>query len=318
LTPRCEVLYYFLRKLLRLILILLLVTAATFLLLNLLPGDLALALLGHEATPAAIEQVRTDLGLDQPLVLRYLHWLIGFIHGDLGRSYITQVPILESIIDRLPVTIELVLLSQGLALLLAVPAGVLCAYKVGSRIDQLVNTAALFSLAAPVFITAIMLMFLFALKLRWLPSTGYVGFMTNPLSNLAHLALPALAIGLSEWPPLFSVLRADMIKTLQQDYIALAKAKGLGPAFILLRHALRPSSFTLVTISGLQIAAAIAGALVVETIFGLPGVGRMLTGAIYNRDVMLVQGCVTLISVGYVLINFGVDLIYALLDPRIR
>jgi len=162
------------------------------------------------------------------------------------------------------------------------------------------------------------LMFLFALKLRWLPSTGYVPLVADPLGNLSHLALPSLVIGLSEWPPLFAVLRADMIRTLQQDYIALARAKGLGPAFILLRHALRPSSFTLVTVFGLQIGAAIAGALVVETIFGLPGVGRLLTGAVYNRDLMLVQGCVALICVGYVLINFAVDLLYALLDPRIR
>jgi peptide/nickel transport system permease protein len=310
--------YYFLRKLTRLIPVLLLVTAATFLLLNLLPGDVALALLGNEATPAAIEQVRAELGLNQPLVLRYLHWLIGFMHGDLGRSYVTQVPILESIVDRLPVTIELMLLSQGFALLLAVPSGILCAYKAGSRIDRLISTAALFLFAAPVFITAIVLMFVFALKLRWLPSTGYAPFMADPLSNLAHFALPALAIGLSEWPPLFAVLRADMINTLQEDYIAFARAKGLGPAYILLRHALRPSSFTLVTILGLQIAAAIAGALVVETIFGLPGVGRMLMGAVYSRDMMLVQGCVTIISVGYVLVNFGVDLIYVLLDPRVR
>jgi peptide/nickel transport system permease protein len=310
--------HYVQRKVARLILILLLVTATTFLLLNLLPGDVAVALLGNEATQASIAQLRAELGLDQPLVLRYLHWLIGFIHGDLGRSYITQVPILESIVDRLPVTIELLLLSQTLALVFAVPAGVLCAYKAGSRIDRLISAAALFLLAAPVFITAIVLMFVFALKLRWLPSTGYVPFMADPLRNLTHLALPALAIGLSEWPPLFAVLRADMINSLQQDYIALAKAKGLGPAYILLRHALRPSSFTLVTILGLQIAGAIAGALVVETIFGLPGVGRMLTGAVYNRDMMLVQGCVAVISVGYVLINFGTDLIYALLDPRVR
>ncbi|OYU88795.1 MAG: peptide ABC transporter [Bradyrhizobiaceae bacterium PARB1] len=309
---------YVLYKLLRLILVLLMVTAVTFLLLNLLPGDVAIALLGNEATPDSIAQVRTELGLDQPLALRYLHWLTSFMSGDLGRSYITQVPVMEAIIDRLPVTVELILLSQGFALLLAVPSGVLCAYKAGSRIDRLISSAALLLFAAPVFITAILLMFLFALTLRWLPSTGYIPLTVDPLGNLARLTLPALAIGLSEWPPLFAVLRADMIKTLQQDYIALAKAKGLGPAFILLRHALRPSSFTLVTITGLQIAAAIAGALVVETIFGLPGVGRMLTGAIYNRDMMLVQGCVAIISVGYVLINFGVDMIYVLLDPRIR
>jgi peptide/nickel transport system permease protein len=309
---------YFLRKLLRLIPVLLLVTAATFLLLNLLPGDVAIAILGNEATPAAIEQVRAELGLDQPLALRYLHWLAGFLQGDLGRSYITRVPILEQIVDRLPVTIELMLLSQGLALLLAIPAGILCAYKAGSRIDRLISSAALFLLAAPVFITAILLMFIFALKLRWLPSTGYVPLTVDPLRNLAHFALPALAIGLAEFPVLFGVLRADVIKTLQQDFIALARAKGLSPAFILVRHALRPSSFTLVTITGLQIAAAIAGALVVETIFGLPGVGRMLTGAVYNRDMMMVQGCVAIISVGYVLVNFAVDMIYAVLDPRIR
>jgi peptide/nickel transport system permease protein len=310
--------HYILRKLLRLLPVLLLVTAATFLLLNLLPGDVALAVLGNEATPAAIEQVRAELGLDQPLVLRYLHWLGGFLQGDLGRSYITRVPILEQIVDRLPVTVELMLLSQAFALLMAISAGILCAYKAGSRIDRLISSMSLFLLAAPVFITAIVLMFIFALKLRWLPSTGYVPLTVDPLRNLAHFALPALAIGLAEFPILFGVLRADMIKTLQQDFIALARAKGLGPAFILVRHALRPSSFTLVTISGLQIAAAIAGALVVETIFGLPGVGRMLTGAVYNRDMMMVQGCVAIISVGYVLVNFAVDMIYAVLDPRIR
>ena len=310
--------HYILGKLLRLLPVLLLVTAATFLLLNLLPGDVALAVLGNEATPAAIEQVRAELGLDQPLVLRYLHWLGGFLQGDLGRSYITRVPILEQIVDRLPVTVELMLLSQGFALLMAIPAGILCAYKSGSRIDRLISSVSLFLLAAPVFITAIVLMVVFALKLRWLPSTGYVPLTVDPLRNLAHFALPALAIGLAEFPILFGVLRADMIKTLQQDFIALARAKGLRPAFILVRHALRPSSFTLVTISGLQVAAAIAGALVVETIFGLPGVGRMLTGAVYNRDMMMVQGCVAIISVGYVLVNFAVDMIYAVLDPRIR
>jgi peptide/nickel transport system permease protein len=309
---------YFRRKLLGLIPVFLVVTATTFLLLSLLPGDVATAILGNQATPAAIEQVRAELGLDQPLVIRYFHWLAGLVQGDLGRSYITRVPIMEQIVDRLPVTLELMLLSQGLALLLAIPAGVLCAYKAGSRIDRLVGAAALFLLAAPVFITAIVLMFIFALKLRWLPSTGYVPFTSDSLGNLAHFALPALAIGLSEFPVLFGVLRADMINTLQQDFILLAKAKGLGPVYILFRHALRPSSFTLVTISGLQIAAAIAGALVVETIFGLPGVGRMLTGAVYNRDMMMVQGCVAIISVGYVLVNFTVDMIYGVLDPRIR
>lgn len=307
-----------LRKLLRLIPVLLLVTAATFLLLNLLPGDVALAMLGNEATPAAIAQVRADLNLDQPLVLQYLQWLGGFLQGDLGRSYITRVPILEQIVDRLPVTIELMLLSQCLALLLAILAAILCTYKTGGRLDRLISSIALLLLAAPVFITAIVLMFIFALTLRWLPSTGYVPLTVDPLANLAHFALPALSIALVEFPVLFGVLRADLIKTLQQDFIALAKAKGLSPWFILVRHALRPSSFTLVTIAGLQIASAIAGALVVETIFGLPGVGRMLTGAVYNRDMMVVQGCVAVISVGYVLVNFAVDMIYAVLDPRIR
>lgn len=307
-----------LRKLLRLIPVLLLVTAATFLLLNLLPGDVALAMLGNEATPAAIAQVRADLNLDQPLVLRYLQWLGGFLQGDLGRSYITRVPILEQIVDRLPVTIELMLLSQCLALLLAILAAILCTYKAGGRLDRLISSIALLLLAAPVFIMAIVLMFVFALTLRWLPSTGYVPLTVDPLANLAHFALPALSIALVEFPVLFGVLRADLIKTLQQDFIALAKAKGLSPWFILVRHALRPSSFTLVTIAGLQIASAIAGALVVETIFGLPGVGRMLTGAVYNRDMMVVQGCVAVISVGYVLVNFAVDMIYAVLDPRIR
>ncbi|MBV8592700.1 MAG: ABC transporter permease, partial [Caulobacteraceae bacterium] len=292
---------FVLRRLLRLVPVLLVVSATAFLLLNLLPGDVSTALLGGNATPAAVAQVRADLGLDRPIYLRYASWLASALAGDLGRSYITGIPVLQQILERLPVTLELMALSIGFALSLALVTAIAASFRPGGAIDRILGAAALMLLGMPAFITAIILMFVFALTLRWLPSTGFEPVAAGLGGNLAHMALPALAIGLTEWPPLHGVLRADLLQTLSQDFIALAKAKGLAPLEILVRHALRPSSFTLVTVLGLQVGAAIAGALVAETIFALPGVGRLLTGAVYNRDLMIVQGAVAVISVGYVL-----------------
>lgn len=305
------------RKLLHLIPILLIVTFVTFALLNLLPGDVSLELLGSDATPSAIARVRAELRLDDPLVVRYLRWLGQALQGDLGRSFITGEPVMAALARSLPVSIELMALSLLLSLSLAVPAGLLAAYRAGQSIDKLLSALAALLLSAPSFMLGLVLMFFLALTLKWLPAVGYVPLSEGILGNLRSFAIPVLTLALVEWPVFMRILRSDAIVTLQQDYVLLAKAKGLRNVHILFRHVLKPSSFTLITVAGLTVATLIGGALVVETIFALPGVGRLLIGSINSRDFMMVQGAVALIAVGFVLVNFAIDTLYSVLDPRV-
>ena len=305
------------RKLLHLIPILFVVTFVTFALLNLLPGDVSLELLGSDATPSAIARVRAELRLDDPLVVRYMRWLGQALQGDLGRSFVTGEPVMAALSRSLPVSIELMALSLLLSLSLAVPAGLLAAYRAGQFIDKLLTALAALLLSAPSFMLGLVLMFVLALTLKWLPAVGYVPLSEGILGNLRSVAIPVLTLALVEWPGFMRILRSDAITTLQQDYVLLAKAKGLRNAHILFRHVLKPSSFTLITVVGLTIATLIGGALVVETIFALPGVGRLLISSINSRDFMMVQGAVALIAVGFVVVNFAIDTLYSVLDPRV-
>jgi peptide/nickel transport system permease protein len=306
------------RKLLRFILVVLAVTAITFLMVNLLPGDVAYMIGGEGATGEDIQAIREDLGLDRNMVIRYLAWLGNIIRGDLGKSYMTREPVLNAILARLPVTLELLVISQLLALLLALPAGIISAYRSGSFTDRLISTGGFATVSIPSFVMALVTIYLFSIRLRWLPATGYTPFFDGPWANIKSFILPALSIAFIEWVVLMRVLRSDMITTLQQNYILMAKAKGLPPWKILLQHALRSSSFTLITVFGIQVGRLLGEAVIVETIFALPGIGRLLVDAIYARDYLMVQGCVLLITIGYVTINSAVDMLYAVLDPRIR
>lgn len=305
-------------KLLRLIGVVVAVASLTFFMVALLPGDLAYELAGDEATPEQIAMIRAELGLNEPIGWRFIDWVGKLLHGDLGRSFRSDEPVTEAILSRLPVTLELLFLSQVFALALAIPAGVYTAYRAGGRLDRLLGSLGFAMISVPVFVLAILLIYLFALRLGVLPATGYEPLSEGLWANLRTFLLPALSIALVEWVPLTRILRSDMIATLKEDFISMAKAKGLPPWHILLRHALRPSSFTLITILGLQIGGLIGGALIIETIFALPGVGRLLINAIYARDFMIVQGCILFIAVGYVAVNFLVDMLYVVLDPRIR
>jgi peptide/nickel transport system permease protein len=305
------------RKLLHLIPTLLVVTFVTFALLNLLPGDVTLELLGSDATPSAIARARAELHLDDPLMVRYLRWLGQALQGNLGHSFVTGEPVMTALAKSLPVSIELMALSLLLSLSLAVPAGLLAAYRAGQFIDKLLSALAALLLSAPSFMLGLVLMFFLALTLKWLPAVGYVPLSEGIFDNLRSYAIPVLTLALVEWPVFMRILRSDAIFTLQQDYVLLAKAKGLRNSHILFRHVLRPSSFTLITVAGLTIATLIGGALVVETIFALPGVGRLLIGSINSRDFMMVQGAVALIAVGFVVVNFTIDSLYSVLDPRV-
>jgi peptide/nickel transport system permease protein len=306
------------RRLLYLLPVLLAVTLLTFLIASLLPGDLAYTILGDQATPDKVEALRAQMGLDLPIWQRYLHWLWGAVQGDLGRSFRTGETVLAAVTDRLPVSLELMVFAELTGLVIAIPLAILCAVKSGSATDRFLTGLAFGKLSLPPFMVAILLIFLFSLQLNLLPATGWTPFAEDPVANLRSFILPALTLAIAEWPVLMRVLRSDMIATLQEDYIAMAKAKGLRPARILLVHALKPSSLTLVTVTGINIGRLIGGALIVESVFALPGIGRLLVGAIYARDFIILQGVVLFVAVGFVVVNFIVDMLYAVLDPRIR
>ena len=306
------------RRLLAILPVLLAVSLLTFLIASLLPGDLALVILGDQATPENVAALRRDMGLDQPLWWRYLSWLGHVLQGDLGRSFRTGQTVLQAVAERIPVSLQLMLMAEFIGLLIGVPVAIVCAARAGGAFDRFMTGSAFAMLSMPSFLVAILLIYLFAVELHWLPATGYVPFTEEPLNNLRFFVLPALTLALAEWPGIMRVLRSDMIATLQEDYIALAKAKGLKPARILFVHALKPSSLTLVTVTGINIGRLLGGTLIVESIFALPGIGRLLVGAIYTRDLVILQGVVLLVACGFVIVNFIVDMLYAVLDPRIR
>ncbi|HEX6425939.1 MAG TPA: ABC transporter permease [Acidimicrobiales bacterium] len=299
---------------------LLVVSFLTFLLTSLLPGDPALEILGAEGAsdPEAVAVVREELRLDDPLLARYAGWLGDVVTGDLGRSYRTGQPVAEAIGERLPVTIEVGTLAVVLALALAIPLGTFSAFRAGGLADRVITGSSFGLLAVPNFMLAILLIWLLAVTLGWLPATGWVRLTDDPLQNLRTAIMPALALAVGEMAVYTRLLRADMITTLQQDSITMARAKGMPTSRILFCHALRPSSFSLMTVVGLQVGAIIGGSVVIEELFALPGVGRLLVSSISQRDLIMVQGVTLVIAVSFVVVNFVVDLLYTLLDPRIR
>ena len=297
--------------------VILILSLATFLMLELLPGNMADALIGEDARPEDIARIEAQLGLDQPLPQRYLQWFGNALQGDLGSSPISGEGVAQAIAHRLPVSLQLMLYAQVLALLIALPLGVLAGYREGSTIDRALSSAAFGILAIPHFVLGIVLILVLAIALGWFPATGYVPFSTDPIASLRSMTLPSLTLALVEAPIYMRLLRSDVAATLKEEFITVARAKGLPDWKILFRHALRPSSFTLITVMGINIGHLIGGAVIIETLFALPGVGRLLIEAITKRDYLVLQGVVLFIGVSFVVVNLAVDAIYALLDPRI-
>lgn len=308
----------FWNKVTHLLLVVLAVTLLTFVMTDRLPADIAAEIAGHGANTAELAEVRERLGLNRPVLVRYATWLGGVCRGELGKSLATEQPVTAALASHLPVTLELLVLAQLFALLLALPAGIVSAWRSGSLIDRMTGTLAFGCASLPNYAMAMGLVFLCALKYKLLPATGYTPLNAGLFANLKGFLLPALSIALVEWVTLMRVLRSDLIATLKEDFILLARCKGLPAWRILLVHALRPSCFTFITVLGMQTASLIGGAVIIETVFALPGIGRLLVTAIFAQDYPVVQGAVLLISVAYVAINFLVDLCYALLDPRVR
>ncbi len=305
-------------RLARLLAVLLAVTAASFSMVSLLPGDTVTAVLGANASQEDREAARAELNLDDPLPLRYAQWVGDAVTGDLGTSYRTRQPVTEAIGQRIWVTLELVLLSQLIALAVAVPMAIFGALRPGSWLDRVLSGTQLAMLATPGYLVAVGLMALFAVQLGWFDTTGYVRFSENPLLNLKSLLLPSLALATEQVALYARVLRTDLVNTFDQDFIWFARAKGNTTRRIVLRHALRPSSIGLVTLTGISVGRMIGGTVLVETIFTLPGLGKFTIDAINNRDFVALQGAVVVLTVGFVFVNFLADVLHGVLDPRIR
>jgi peptide/nickel transport system permease protein len=307
------------RRLTHLVVVLLLVSFFSFFLINLIPGDPVEVIVpfGSDEQRSA---VRADLNLDEPLLTQYWDWLTGFVTGDLGKYYTVSSdrPVSERVVDALPVSLQLMLYAQILALLVAIPLGVFSAYKSGSVFDKVSNTSAFGLLALPNFALALVLAYYLGVVTGWFPVSGYVPFGENPAEHFQRMFLPALSLAVGQIAIYMRLLRSDMIQTLQEDYITMAKSKGISSSRILWRHALRPSSLTLLTVAGLNVGTLIGGAVLIEVIFSLPGMGTLLYEAYLERQYVAFQSIVAIIAVGYVLINFFVDILYTVLDPRIR
>ena len=321
---------YVLRRLLIVIPTIFLVTAFTFFLQNSRGDkrDLAFILLGPGATESGVENIIREFHLDKPMYERYLLWLSDALRGDLGRSAISSQEVSTTIGNAIPVSLQLMLYAQIVALIIAVPLGVYAAYKANKRGDRIASTIALTGLSIPNYVLAVVLILFFAIGglsvfgnevgVTWLPASRYRYFGDGPVEHFKHMALPTLALAFAQSATYMRVLRSDMISTLQENFITTAKAKGVPDRRILWGHALRPSSFTLLTVFGLSVATLIGGALVIEQIFTLPGLGGVIGNAIFQKDFLVVQGVVVVISLAFILMNFLVDLLYAVLDPRVR
>ncbi len=304
----------------RLITLLLTTLAASvivFLLMQVLPGDPAAVMLGINAEPETLEALQRQLGLDQPLWWRYFAWISGFLKGDFGTSYTYSVPIRELLAPRIMITLPLALLSMLLSVVIAIPLGVYAAARRGKICDTLSMSVAQIGVAIPNFWLGLLLILLFSLQLGWFPASGFAGWQNGILNGIRSLFLPALALALPLAAILARVTRSSVLETLQEDFVRTARAKGLTRRAALWHHAVPNALIPVITIIGLQFSFLLAGTIIIENVFNLPGIGRLVFQAIAQRDLVTVQSLVTLLAACVIVINFIVDLAYGLLDPRL-
>ncbi|HVY15849.1 MAG TPA: ABC transporter permease [Rhodopila sp.] len=309
---------YIIRRILATIPVVLMVALFVFSLLYIAPGDPAAIIAGDQATPADVARIRASLGLDRPFLVRFFDWFNHVIHGDLGTSIFTNLPVTHMIAQRIEPTVSLMVLTLILSISVAIPMGVIAAWKHGSWIDRLVMLSAVFGFSTPVFVVGYLLAYIFALWLDWLPVQGFVSISHGIIPFLRTLILPSIALGLIYMALIARITRATMLDVLSQDYVRTAKAKGVGQRGVLFVHALKNAAVPIVTVIGIGFAALIGGAVVTESVFAIPGLGRLTVDAILRRDYPVIQGVVLLFSFLYVVINLCVDLLYTLFDPRIR
>ena len=298
--------------------VLLLVTAGVFALLHLTPGDPIDAMMAESVDAVAKASLRAELGLDRPLPVQYVAWMARLVRGDLGSSIRNGEPVVENVGRRLRPSLQLALLAMGVSLVVAFPVGIVSAVRRNTAVDRVSTTLALFGICMPNFLLALLLIFLFGVTLRWLPISGYVDPAEELVDGLRSLALPAVTLGLALAAVVTRTLRSSMLEALSEDYVRTARAKGLSEWRVVRGHVLRNALIPVVTVLGLQLGTLIGGAVITEYVFALPGVGRLVVDAVFARDYPLVQGVVLLIALGFIASNLLVDLLYGLIDPRIR
>ncbi len=306
------------RRILSTIPVMAVVALFVFSLLYLAPGDPATIIAGDQASPADVARIRESLGLDRPFLVQFWEWLSRILHGDLGTSIFTNLPVSALIAQRIEPTLSLMAVTLVLAIGIAVPIGVLAAWKVGTFIDRAVMLFAVLGFSVPVFVIAYLLAYVFALELDWLPVQGYTPISQGFWPWLRNLILPSIALGAVYIALIARMTRASMLEVLQQDYIKTARAKGTGEGGILFVHALKNAAVPIVTVIGLGVAVLIGGAVVTESVFVIPGLGRLTVDSILRRDYPVIQGLVLVFSFTYVIVNLCIDLLYTVLDPRIR
>jgi peptide/nickel transport system permease protein len=309
---------YIVRRILATIPVMAVVAIFVFALLHLSPGDPAAIIAGDSATVEDIARIRAQLGLDQPVYIQLAQWAWRLLHGDLGISIFTNLPVSKLIEQRIEPTAALTIATLIISVLVAIPMGVLAAWRAGSWVDRVVMVFAVLGFSVPVFVLAYILIYIFAISADLLPVQGYVSITVGFWPFLSHLILPSMALGMIYAALIARITRASMLDVLAQDYIRTAQAKGLGTQQVLIGHALKNAAVPIVTIIGIGVALLISGVVVTETVFAIPGLGRLTVDAILRRDYPIIQGVILIFSAAYVLVNLLVDLSYTLLDPRIR
>jgi len=309
---------YIIRRLLGVIPVLALVAVAAFLLIHLVPGDPALVMLGNDATPQQILQLRTQLGLDRSLPEQFVLWLREVLQGNLGESFFLGRPVTQALLERLPATMQLAVLSLIFSLLIGIPAGLIAAVWQNTRWDQLVMATAIGGISIPSFWLGLALMLVFSVQLGWLPSGGYMPLWEDAWQGLRTLALPAISLGFMQAALIARMTRSSMLEVLRQDYVRTARSRGVGRWLVILKHAFKNAMIPVITTIGTAFGVLLGGAVVVEIVFTFPGLGRLVVLAVQRRDYPLVQGALLLTSVIYVVVNLAVDLLYGVFDPRIK
>ncbi len=309
---------YVVRRAMGLVPTLLLVAVMSFVIMHLAPGDPAARMLGVRATESRVRAVRAGMGLDQPLPQQFLSWLAGAVRGDFGRSYVLDRSVAQAMFERLPVTIMIALIGLVIALILGIPIGVVAAIRRGSLVDQFLSVVAIIGVSVPSFWLALVLIFVFAMQLGVLPSGRYVAFSADVVQALRHLVLPGLAMGVTSAALIARMSRSCMLDVLGQDYVRTARSKGMNESRVVYRHALRNALIPVVTVTGITFGELLGGAVVLEEVFTLPGVGRLLIGAVNSRDYPVIQGVILAIALTYLVVNLVIDIFYVYLDPRIK
>ncbi|MFS0557366.1 ABC transporter permease [Brevibacillus sp. 179-C9.3 HS] len=309
---------YLLKRVVSLLPVLLVVAVVDFIIIHLTPGDPASVILGAQATEEELAKLREQLGLNLPIYIRFFEWIGGLLQGDLGWSIFMDKPVTEAIWEHLGPTLSLTIMAEIIAILFAIPLGVMAANRRGTWMDQSFMTVALLGISLPSFWIGLNLILLFAVQLNWLPAAGYQPMSGGLLNHFKYLIMPAISLGIMQGALIARMTRSSMLEVLNENYIRTAEAKGLKMWFVTYKHALRNAFIPILTVIGLSFATLIGGAVVTETVFNIPGIGKLIVNSVLRRDYEVIQGTVLMIATAYVLINLIVDLLYAYIDPRVR